>query len=205
MPTQQYILLPPQGVRASATATPHTHGFLVETERSFESKTASSVVGLTVLDSIREDGPKLVELTSEARLAIKARLPGLRVVPVAYYHTLAVREMIASPVATAKSASTLTIKVTSAQTNAPIRNAFVVAFTNFANKHGAQGISNAKGDVKLALGGARKKIERLYVYPGLGYWGALRRDIDLKSGPHQATAWGCDLSRRYVEINTDYS
>lgn len=30
-------------------------------------------------------------------------------------------------------------------------------------------------------------------------------DIDLKSGAHSATAWGCDLSKKYVEINTDYS
>lgn len=29
--------------------------------------------------------------------------------------------------------------------------------------------------------------------------------IDLKSGNETATAWGCDLSRRYVEINTEYS
>lgn len=29
--------------------------------------------------------------------------------------------------------------------------------------------------------------------------------IDFKSGTFGATAWGCDLSRRYVEINTDYS
>lgn len=30
-------------------------------------------------------------------------------------------------------------------------------------------------------------------------------EIDLKSGPYQATAWGCDLSKKYVEINTEYS
>lgn len=29
--------------------------------------------------------------------------------------------------------------------------------------------------------------------------------IDLKSGTHSATAWGCDLTKRYVEINTEYS
>lgn len=29
--------------------------------------------------------------------------------------------------------------------------------------------------------------------------------IDLKSGSHTATAWGCDLSKKYVEINTEYS
>jgi glutamate N-acetyltransferase/amino-acid N-acetyltransferase len=30
-------------------------------------------------------------------------------------------------------------------------------------------------------------------------------EIDLKSGPHSATAWGCDLSKKYVEINTEYT
>jgi len=29
--------------------------------------------------------------------------------------------------------------------------------------------------------------------------------IDLKSGVETATAWGCDLSKKYVEINTEYS
>lgn len=30
-------------------------------------------------------------------------------------------------------------------------------------------------------------------------------DIDLHSGTESATAWGCDLSKKYVEINTEYS
>lgn len=30
-------------------------------------------------------------------------------------------------------------------------------------------------------------------------------EINLASGKHSATAWGCDLSRKYVEINTEYS
>lgn len=30
-------------------------------------------------------------------------------------------------------------------------------------------------------------------------------DVNLGSGPHHATAWGCDLTKRYVEINTEYS
>lgn len=30
-------------------------------------------------------------------------------------------------------------------------------------------------------------------------------EIDLKAGLHTATAWGCDLSRKYVDINTEYS
>jgi glutamate N-acetyltransferase/amino-acid N-acetyltransferase len=30
-------------------------------------------------------------------------------------------------------------------------------------------------------------------------------EIDLGGGPYTATAWGCDLTKRYVEINTEYS
>lgn len=30
-------------------------------------------------------------------------------------------------------------------------------------------------------------------------------EIDLKSGSHDAVAWGCDLSKKYVEINTEYT
>jgi glutamate N-acetyltransferase / amino-acid N-acetyltransferase len=33
----------------------------------------------------------------------------------------------------------------------------------------------------------------------------VRVDIDLRSGQAEATAWGCDLSKRYVEINTEYN
>lgn len=30
-------------------------------------------------------------------------------------------------------------------------------------------------------------------------------DVDLKSGKEAATAWGCDLTKRYVDINTEYN
>ncbi len=30
-------------------------------------------------------------------------------------------------------------------------------------------------------------------------------EIDLHSGNHQSVAWGCDLSKKYVEINTEYT
>lgn len=30
-------------------------------------------------------------------------------------------------------------------------------------------------------------------------------EVNLRSGEHSATAWGCDLSKKYVEINTEYS
>ena len=30
-------------------------------------------------------------------------------------------------------------------------------------------------------------------------------DIDLKSGAETAVAWGCDLSKKYVDINAEYN
>lgn len=30
-------------------------------------------------------------------------------------------------------------------------------------------------------------------------------DVDLQSGEEEATAWGCDLTKRYVDINTEYN
>ncbi len=33
----------------------------------------------------------------------------------------------------------------------------------------------------------------------------VRIEVNFKSGTHEATAWGCDLSRKYVDINTEYS
>lgn len=46
----------------------------------------------------------------------------------------------------------------------------------------------ARAEVKELLKAAEVKIE-----------------INLNSGKHSATAWGCDLSSKYVEINTEYS
>ena len=33
----------------------------------------------------------------------------------------------------------------------------------------------------------------------------LRIVINLNSGESQGTAWGCDLSKKYVEINSEYT
>lgn len=51
-----------------------------------------------------------------------------------------------------------------------------------------QPVKFSKDDVKLLLKQALVKIE-----------------INLHSGKQTATAWGCDLSRKYVDINTEYS
>ncbi len=51
-----------------------------------------------------------------------------------------------------------------------------------------QPVAFAKDEVKALLKQTQVKVE-----------------VDLKSGPFAAVAWGCDLSRKYVDINTEYS
>lgn len=51
-----------------------------------------------------------------------------------------------------------------------------------------QPVAFAKDEVKALLKQSIVKVE-----------------INLHSGKHTATAWGCDLSRKYVDINTEYS
>ncbi|MBY0452432.1 MAG: bifunctional ornithine acetyltransferase/N-acetylglutamate synthase, partial [Bdellovibrionaceae bacterium] len=51
-----------------------------------------------------------------------------------------------------------------------------------------QPVQFVKDEVKALLKSSEVKIE-----------------IDLQSGDQSATAWGCDLSRKYVDINTEYS
>ncbi len=75
---------------------------------------------------------------------------------------------VVAAVAKAKAAKAIKIQVLSSTDQSPIAGATVVAFTDFANKAGAQGVTDANGQVSLALGTA-KKIERLYIYAeGMG-------------------------------------
>ncbi|MBK7843758.1 MAG: bifunctional glutamate N-acetyltransferase/amino-acid acetyltransferase ArgJ [Bdellovibrionales bacterium] len=59
-------------------------------------------------------------------------------------------------------------------------------------------------DVKLFAGGAPAIFEKSEV-KALMKASKIRISISLHGGEFEATAWGCDLSKRYVDINTEYS
>jgi subtilisin len=142
--------------------------------------------GVTVLDSIREDGAKLIEAHPDAIAELRAANPGLRVVPVVYlYPAIAPRPEVvaaATGLAAKKQAAKLTIQVVSGANHKPIGGATVVAFTDFAARAGAQGTTSASGKVSLSLGGSSKKIQRLYVYSKSGFWNLLKKNITLTNG-----------------------
>ncbi len=59
-------------------------------------------------------------------------------------------------------------------------------------------------DKILFQAGAPAKFERAEVRAALKTE-IVRIEIDLNSGDENATAWGCDLTKRYVDINAEYS
>jgi subtilisin len=188
---QQFVVLPTRGLRATMPhSSPAVASLLLSLNQSLvglEGAAPREIEHLTtkmrVLDSIHEDGAKLVEMLPDDVSALRAANPGLRIVPVVYYYpAVAPRKAVAAAVAQAKAAASISIQVVSAADQSPIAGVTVVAFTDFANKAGAQGVTNAKGQVSLALGAATKKIERLYMYAVSGFWNGLQQNITLKMG-----------------------
>jgi len=186
---QQFVVLPTRGLLARATTSGAALGmFLRAFNRVRSLAAAKSFVAnaglrmkanFKVLDSIREDGAKLVEMTADTAKDLHAAQPGLRIVPVVYYRPALARHEIKEQVKAAAAAVKSVVTVTSGGDGKPVRGATVVAFTDFQNRAGAQGVTNNQGIVKLALGGA-PKVERLYVYPKKDFWGAFRQNISTK-------------------------
>ena len=185
---QQFVLLPVRGTTvAPAAAHRELLGFFTSLSLGTRSVASARPKGprlqMRVLDSIHENGAKLVEMPPDSATALRAVQPGMRLVPVVYYRpALAPRMTVsASPqVAAAKAGAKSVLTLVSRTDGKPITGATVVAFTDFASRLGDQGVTNKQGQVSLALPGA-KKIQRLYVYPPAGWWSLLKRNVPATS------------------------
>jgi subtilisin len=137
-----------------------------------------------VIDSIHENGAKLVEMTVDQMHRLRAAEPGLRIVPEVFYTPALYEPTVESgPKAKATGVATnIILTVISSADAKPCARVRVVAFTDFALRQGAMGKTNASGKVSLALGAASKKVQRLYAFSDLGFWGALRKDVTIKTG-----------------------
>jgi subtilisin family serine protease len=187
--TGQYVLLPPQGLRArGATASPEAVEFL----RLADAPGAQSLsadggdVSLRVVDSIGPDGAKLVELSAESALSIRAQRPDLRLVPVTYYTPQMVEPPdVVTPIGASRSADAaagITIQVVSKKGAAPVGNAFVIAFVDFKARQGAKGVTDEDGNVTLNLPQASITLDRLYVYPFDAHWSLIKKKAAVKNG-----------------------
>jgi subtilisin family serine protease len=211
---QQFVLLPTRGLQASPqTSAPSLEAFLrsIDPVKTFAAA-KSFVAGagmpklkptFRVLDSVHEDGAKLVEMTPETANEFKAHQPGVRIVPVVYFHPARQRVTIAGKVKAAAAAVRTTVTVRSKADDTPVRGAVVVAFTDFENRIGAQATTGANGSVKLNLGSAAR-IERLYVYGPVGFWGGFRKNVStggqVKVAVHPVELGFNDSVRNYYGV-----
>jgi subtilisin len=182
----QFVVLPTRGLHADTpTSSPGLESFLrnVENVRTFaaaKSFAASENLSITpkfrVIDSISENGAKLVEMTDDTANQMQAHQPGLRIVPVVYYYPAWVIRQVESRIKAVATAVKTVITLQSKVDDTPVAGAMVVAFTDFANRIGAQGTTNKQGLVRLSLGGAAA-IERIYAYPTSAFWGIVRKNV----------------------------
>ncbi|MEA2600979.1 MAG: in [Acidobacteriota bacterium] len=190
---QQFIVLPPRGIRISATAAnaslrsfltsfPHADGFAPASNFVLP---AEPRLEFRVLDTVGEDGAKLVEMPTGRISDLRAHEPGLRIAPVVLYRPARASRPL--PESKPKLAATavsvkITLKVVSQKDGSPISGAKVVAFTDFEERIGFEGQTNSKGAVQFSMGASSKKLDRLYVYPPPGFWPALRQSITVTTG-----------------------
>ena len=150
---------------------------------------------MRVLDSLHENGPKLVEMPPEGELSLRLSVPGLKIVPEVFYHRqwerFKIHQRPPKPAArkaakkagrtmkvakAAVAATSFTVSVTDASSGTAIKGAKIVAFTDFALRQGAEAITGANGSATLSGLSPSRKLERVYVYAPAGSWGFYATD-----------------------------
>ena len=159
---KRYVLLPMRGLRSVQMRE------LGQNTASFRSAAsarahlgpggeAAGRPSLRIVDEVHEDGAKLADMTASEVLALRVSDPGVKAVPVVYYQISRRPELHlesrVKPAATAPQTA-IKVKVVDAATKKPVAGANVVAFTDFAKRLGAGGISSSTGAVSLKLGAA---------------------------------------------------
>ena len=191
---EQLILMPRRGFRArELRLSVHAAPFLeslhaLARDKLLLPKGSILPFACRILDSIRGDGPKLVELSRGDIPALRAAYPGLDLVPLVYYAPAAApRPTAAAPSAVAiraPAANVISIRIVDAATHQGVAGAEISAFTNFATRDGETIYSAADGRAQFSLLGAGPvALERFYVFPPLaGYWGHFKSNFLLTDG-----------------------
>jgi subtilisin len=191
--TQQYVLLPAQGLRATGRgATPGVQAFLRSAQPGTQELTTPGgrPLHLRVIDAIG-DGARLVEATAHDASALRSLQPTVRVVPVVYYvPAVAPQRHVRVPVVPAGHEPTpvqsVTIRVISEVDGTPVPGAIVVGLISVAAGQGAQGVTDSQGQVELTFASPNVTLERLYVYPTNAFWSLRRENVTLSDGSQVA-------------------
>ena len=182
MPTSHFVLLPRRGLRArEGTAREILTSLpLVRSTAAPASATLPTAPGheFRVLDTVSEDGPKLVELDEEGEALANAENSPLRALPLIVYPQP--NPILSATAASGSSRTSFEVHVYDHTSRTSIPNVDVVAFDDFSLRSGDSGATDSNGRVSLSLSGTT--IDRLYVYAPSGYWGAYFQNVTISVG-----------------------
>ena len=186
--TRRLIALPSRGLRARVGIDDEAAATLFSLYQQLQagnvrlgniglsaSTVSASISGATmrVVDSIAENGAKLLEVSPQEEGALRAAMPGLRFVPEVFYKPMSLRLSLESDLEPAGTGSSVTVTVRSADGGALGRRVKVVGFTNFALRRGAEAFTNASGVATLPFTVKPPVLERLYVFADADFWSSL--------------------------------
>jgi subtilisin len=176
---------------------------LVQTTAKAGAKAATAATaklkaaGFNLVESLNEDGVKLVESTPEMIAALRFEQPGLRAVPEVFYRPAVsiarIIHRVAKPAAALVAAKKLVVTVVDSSGN-PVKGVEVVAFTDFANRIGISAKTSSAGKATLSVSG-KTKYERIYIQRDIppGLWSFLKKNVST-SGTLTATLQVLDLA-----------
>ena len=141
---------------------------------------------MRVVHAIDDTGPKLVEIGAEEIAALRVSDPGVKAMPLVRYELMRLPrlevESRVRPARAAAAGTRFTLRCVDAATGGPVPGVQVAAFTDFAQRRGDGGITDARGEVHLGFGPSPVTLEVLVAYGPSGHWGFGQRGVTLRSG-----------------------
>lgn len=151
-------------------------------------------IQLQVLDSIHDNGAKLVEVNEAEIAELRMSYPGVRIVPEVFFQkALAPRRPVTmKPAATAKANVKYSVALL-ADTGKPLQQVEINLFTNYKTGEGAKAVTNKNGIAVFNLP-PLLKIERLNIYPPHSYWPRRVLNPEFKKNELVLKLTGIDIS-----------
>lgn len=134
-------------------------------------------ISVKVLDSIHDQGAKLISISKDQLAEFRFSYPGLRIIKEKFYRpAVCANERIQVQIRQIRAKIIVNLSITDPN-GLGIEGATVVIFTDFASGKGASGVTDSAGAIKLKLD--KNTAERIYVYAEDSYWGYFKTSVKL--------------------------
>ena len=189
--SKNYILLPVFRTNITQQDSPNVARFLTMLSNSVDHSSTVSLasrnmhqkssddIPVVVLDSIEQQGAKLIQINADELANFRFSYPGLRIIEEKFYDpTVCSPKKILIQIEQVEIKTAVTVTIKDPEGNG-ISNVTVVLFTDFEASKGASGVTNAQGTTSLNLD--KSVAERIYIYADHSYWGYFKKDVQLTS------------------------